>query len=102
MYAGNLTMKLFTTRLMKHFGFRRIPVVNGALNTLAFAEMPWAELSTARTLFSTASQLALGMGMAHAPLPRQGLRPHSTLRIMPYAISSGDGICQSTRFIDQG
>lgn len=37
---------------------------------------------------STASQLAPGMGVAHAPLPRQGLRPHSTLRIMPCAISS--------------
>lgn len=101
-FAGNLTMKLFTTPVMKRFGFRRILLFNGvfnslalaacacigpdmgfvptaiilfigglsrsmqftALNTLAFADMPKEDLSAASSLFSTMSQLALGMGIA--------------------------------------
>lgn len=101
-FAGNLTMKLFTTPVMKRFGFRRILLCNGAfntlalaacafigpdmgfvptalilfigglsrsmqftaLNTLAFADMPKEDLSAASSLFSTLSQLALGMGIA--------------------------------------
>jgi len=101
-FAGNLAMKMFTTPVMKRFGFRRILLCNGvfntlalaacaligpemsflttavilfigglsrsmqftALNTLAFAEMPQEDLGAASSLFSTMSQLALGMGIA--------------------------------------
>lgn len=101
-FAGNLAMKMFTTPVMKRFGFQRILLCNGvintlalaacaligpamsfpttaailfigglsrsmqftALNTLAFADMPQEELSAASSLFSTMSQLALGMGIA--------------------------------------
>jgi EmrB/QacA subfamily drug resistance transporter len=31
-FAGNIVMKIFTTRVLKHFGFRRTLVVNGYLN----------------------------------------------------------------------
>lgn len=101
-FAGNISMKPFTSLVMKRFGFRRVLVWNGifntialmtcaligpdmpagaialvlfvgglsrsmqftALNTLAFAEMPKTEMSAANSLFSTTSQLALGMGIA--------------------------------------
>ncbi|WMJ71338.1 MFS transporter [Stenotrophomonas sp. 24(2023)] len=100
-FAGNLAMKLFTTRILRRFGLRPVLVWNGlintlalaacaflgphlafwqmavvlfigglsrslqftALNTLAFAGMPKAAMSTANALFSTASQLALGLGV---------------------------------------
>lgn len=35
-----------------------------ALNTIAFVDMPQAQMATANTLFSTAFQLALGLGIA--------------------------------------
>lgn len=101
-FAGNLFMKLFTTRVLRHFGFRRTLVGNGiintvalftcaligpdmpvaiialilfvggmsrsmqftALNTLAFTDIAQAQMSPANTLFSTMSQLSLGMGIA--------------------------------------
>jgi MFS family permease len=101
-FAGNLLMKLFTTQVLRRFGFRPTLLGNGALNTvalaacaligpqmpmgitalilfiggmsrsmqftalntLAFADMPQAQMSAANTLFSTMSQLALGMGIA--------------------------------------
>ncbi|GAA3608016.1 MFS transporter [Gibbsiella greigii] len=101
-FAGNLTMKPLTTRVMRRFGFRPILIVNGvfnaaligacalfasqmplwlictvlffggmarsmqftALNTIAFSDVPQAQMSSANTLFSTAFQLAMGLGIA--------------------------------------
>ncbi len=101
-FAGNLTMKPFTTRVMKRFGMRRVLIGNGAmnaasiaacalfapamplwltcvilfiggltrsmqftaLNTIAFADIPKAGMADANTLFSTAFQLAMGMGVS--------------------------------------
>ncbi|WP_068079483.1 MFS transporter [Novosphingobium rosa] len=101
-FAGNLTMKPFTTAVMKRFGMRRVLIGNGALNatsiaacalfapsmplwltcvilfiggmtrsmqftalnTIAFADIPGAGMADANTLFSTAFQLAMGMGVS--------------------------------------
>ncbi|EHQ8971375.1 multidrug efflux MFS transporter [Escherichia coli] len=101
-FAGNLTMKPLTTRVMRRFGFRPVLVVNGlfnavligacalfvgemplwlicgvlflggmarsmqftALNTIAFSDVPQAQMSSANTLFSTAFQIAMGLGIA--------------------------------------
>lgn len=101
-FAGNLLMKPFTSRIMRRFGFRNILIWNGALNaamigacalfgatmplpimcvilfiggatrsmqftalnTIAFADIPSPQMSDANTLFSTAFQLAMGMGVA--------------------------------------
>ncbi|CAM7212830.1 MFS transporter [Klebsiella quasipneumoniae] len=100
-FVGNLTIKPATTPLIRWLGFRRLLLVNGALNvcsllacalltpqtpvwaimlilylggvfrsvqftgvsTLAFADVPAAQMSDANTLFSTASQLAVGLGI---------------------------------------
>lgn len=100
-FVGNLTIKPATTPLIRWLGFRRLLLINGALNvcsllacalltpqtpvwaimlilylggvfrsiqftgvsTLAFADVPAAQMSDANTLFSTASQLALGLGI---------------------------------------
>ncbi|EJG9787368.1 TPA: MFS transporter [Klebsiella pneumoniae] len=100
-FVGNLTIKPTTTPLIRWLGFRRLLLINGALNvcsllacalltpqtpvwaimlilylggvfrsiqftgvsTLAFADVPAAQMSDANTLFSTASQLAVGLGI---------------------------------------
>ncbi len=100
-FVGNLTIKPATTPLIRWLGFRRLLLINGALNvcsllacalltpqtpvwaimlilylggvfrsiqftgvsTLAFADAPAAQMSDANTLFSTASQLAVGLGI---------------------------------------
>ncbi|HDY7220362.1 TPA: MFS transporter [Klebsiella pneumoniae] len=100
-FVGNLTIKPATTPLIRWLGFRRLLLINGALNvcsllacalltpqtpvwaimlilylggvfrsiqftgvsTLAFADVPTAQMSDANTLFSTASQLAVGLGI---------------------------------------
>ncbi|HDU1467691.1 TPA: MFS transporter [Klebsiella pneumoniae] len=101
-FVGNLTIKPATTPLIRWLGFRRLLLINGALNvcsllacalltpqtpvwaimlilylggvfrsiqftgvsTLAFADVPAAQMSDANTLFSTASQLAVGLGIS--------------------------------------
>ncbi|EQB9298962.1 MFS transporter [Klebsiella pneumoniae] len=100
-FVGNLTIKPATTPLIRWLGFRRLLLINDALNvcsllacalltpqtpvwaimlilylggvfrsiqftgvsTLAFADVPAAQMSDANTLFSTASQLAVGLGI---------------------------------------
>lgn len=100
-FVGSLTIKPATTPLIRWLGFRRLLLINGALNvcsllacalltpqtqvwaimlilylggvfrsiqftgvsTLAFADVPAAQMSDANTLFSTASQLAVGLGI---------------------------------------
>ncbi len=100
-FVGNLTIKPATTPLIRWLGFRRLLLINSALNvcsllacalltpqtpvwaimlilylggvfrsiqftglsTLAFADVPAAQMSDANTLFSTASQLAVGLGI---------------------------------------
>ncbi|RBZ02854.1 MFS transporter [Klebsiella pneumoniae] len=100
-FVGNLTIKPATTPLIRWLGFRRLLLINGALNvcsllacalltpqtpvwaimlilylggvfrsiqftgvsTLGFADVPAAQMSDANTLFSTASQLAVGLGI---------------------------------------
>ncbi|HHP5626643.1 TPA: MFS transporter [Klebsiella pneumoniae] len=100
-FVGNLTIKPATTPLIRWLGFRRLLLINGALNvcsllacalltpqtqvwaimlilylggvfrsiqftgvsTLAFADVPAAQMSDANTLFSTASQLAVRLGI---------------------------------------
>nr|WP_244395862.1 MFS transporter [Beijerinckia indica] len=101
-FAGNLSMKPATTRILRRFGFKPVLVVNGlinaimlaactlftpttpvfvivtilfigglcrsmqftALNAIAFADVPTKQMSGANTLFSTALQLTMGMGIA--------------------------------------
>ncbi|WP_049129028.1 MFS transporter, partial [Klebsiella oxytoca] len=100
-FVGNFTIKPLTTPLIRWLGFRRLLLINGALNvlsllacafltphtpvwlifvilylggvfrsiqftgisTLAFADVPSGQMSYANTLFSTASQLAVGLGI---------------------------------------
>lgn len=100
-FVGNLTIKPATTPLIRRLGFKKLLLINGALNvlallacafltpqtpvwlimlilylggvfrsiqftavsTLAFADVPSAQMSYANTLFSTATQLAVGLGI---------------------------------------
>ena len=100
-FVGNLTIKPATTPLIRSLGFKRLLLINGALNvlallacafltpqtpawlvmlilylggvfrsiqftaisTLAFADVPSVQMSYANTLFSTATQLAVGLGI---------------------------------------
>ncbi len=100
-FVGNLTIKPATTPLIRGLGFKKLLLINGALNvlallacafltpqtpvwvimlvlylggvfrsiqftaisTLAFADVPSPQMSYANTLFSTATQLAVGLGI---------------------------------------
>ena len=100
-FVGNLTIKPATTPLIRSLGFKKLLLINGALNvlallacafitpdtpvwlimlilylggvfrsvqftavsTLAFSDVPSAQMSYANTLFSTATQLAVGLGI---------------------------------------
>jgi EmrB/QacA subfamily drug resistance transporter len=116
-FAGNLAMKPFTTRVMRRWGFRPVLMINGILgvfaiaacalldermswapilfilfvgglsrsmqftvfNTLAFAEIPKAQMSDASTLFSMFFQLSMAMGVAiGALLLRLAMNIHGT------------------------
>ena len=57
-------MPVAVTALLLFIGGMSRSMQFTALNTLAFSEMPQAQMSAANTLFSTMSQLALGMGVA--------------------------------------
>ncbi len=101
-FVGNLTIKPATTPLIRGLGFKKLLLINGALNvlallacafltpqtpvwvimlvlylggvfrsiqftaisTLAFADVPSPQMSYANTLFSTATQLAVGLGIS--------------------------------------
>lgn len=101
-FVGNLTIKPATTPLIRWLGFKKLLLINGALNvlallacalitpqtpvwvillvlylggvfrsiqftgisTLAFADIPPPQMSYANTLFSTATQLAAGLGIS--------------------------------------
>ena len=105
-FVGNLTIKPATTPLIRWRGFKKLLLINGALNvlallacalitpqtpvwvillvlylggvfrsiqftgvsTLAFADVPAAQMSYANTLFSTATQLAVGLGISLAAI----------------------------------
>ncbi|WP_342324843.1 MFS transporter [Kosakonia sp. BYX6] len=100
-FAGNLSIKPATTPLIRWLGFKKLLLINGALNvlalvacalltshtpawltfvilylggvfrsvqftgvsTLAFSDVPSPQMSYANTLFSTATQLAVGLGI---------------------------------------
>lgn len=101
-FIGNVSIKPFTTPILRRFGFRTVLVVNGflnaaaigacatftldtpllaiaalllvggmtrsmqftALNTLAFADVEAERMPDANTVFSTATQLSRGVGIA--------------------------------------
>ncbi|MEG1532943.1 MAG: MFS transporter [Citrobacter sp.] len=105
-FVGNLTIKPATTPLIRWLGFKKLLLINGALNvlallacalitpqtpvwvillvlylggvfrsiqftgisTLAFADVPGPQMSYANTLFSTATQLAVGLGISLAAI----------------------------------
>lgn len=105
-FVGNLTIKPATTPLIRWLGFKRLLLINGALNvlallacalitpqtpvwvillvlylggvfrsiqftgvsTLAFADVPASQMSYANTLSSTATQLAVGLGISLAAI----------------------------------
>ncbi|CBG88708.1 MFS transporter [Citrobacter rodentium] len=113
-FVGNLTIKPATTPLIRWLGFKKLLLINGALNvlallacalitpdtpvwlillilylggvfrsiqftgisTLAFADVPPAQMSYANTLFSTATQLAVGLGISLGAI---GIRAGATV-----------------------
>ena len=101
-FVGNIGMKLITSRLIRHFGFKQILLWNGialsasvlacawltphwplpmviavlvvggmsrslqmtALNSLAFADVPAPQMSSANTLAGLVQQIAITLGVA--------------------------------------
>lgn len=100
-FAGNLAMKLFTTPVMKRFGFRRILLCNGVFNTLALAacaligpEMSF--MTTAVILFigglSRSMQFTALNTLAFAEMPQEDLSAASSLFSTTSQLALGSGI----------
>jgi EmrB/QacA subfamily drug resistance transporter len=102
LFAGNLSMKTITTRVLRRFGFRSVLIVNGmltavlmlacgalfpqtsrftitavlflnglcrsmqftSLSSLAFADVPKPDFSSATSFFSMMTQMTMGIGVA--------------------------------------
>jgi len=100
-FAGNLLMKPFTSAILYRFHFRTILLtlatpllltfsllfISGmtrsmqftALNTLAFSQVPAAQMTDANTLFNMVQQLSSGLGIAFAAV---------SLRVAQHIVSS--------------
>jgi len=100
-FAGNLTMKLFTTRMLRRFGFRRILVVNGLLNAVAILAM--AAITPAMPYaFAFAILFASGVvrsmqftslnTLAFADIPAPDMTAANTLQSMVFQMSMGLGV----------
>jgi EmrB/QacA subfamily drug resistance transporter len=50
LFAGNLLMKIFTTRILRRFGFRQVLVLNGLLTAASLAACAWFTPNTPQWL----------------------------------------------------
>ncbi len=100
-FAGNLAMKLFTTRMLRRFGFRRILVVNGLLNAVAILAM--AAITPAMP-YALAFAILFASGvvrsmqftslntLAFADIPAPDMTAANTLQSMVFQMSMGLGV----------
>jgi EmrB/QacA subfamily drug resistance transporter len=100
-FAGNLAMKPFTTRVMQRWGFRPVLMINGILGVLAIAacalldeRMSWALILL--TLFvgglSRSMQFTLFNTLGFADIPKAQMSDASTLFSMFFQLSMAMGV----------
>ncbi|OZI64136.1 MFS transporter [Bordetella genomosp. 1] len=100
-FAGNLLMKVYTTRVLRRFGFRPTLLVNGLINALAL--MACAFIGPDTPVAATAVLLFVG-GMARsmqftalntlafADVPQEGMSAANTLFSTVFQLAIGMGV----------
>ncbi|MGY2488456.1 MFS transporter [Cupriavidus sp. CP313] len=100
-FAGNLSMKLVTAPVMKHFGFRTVLLVNGAVNAAALAAMCFLGPATSHVwicsvLFvsglSRSLQFSAYNTLSFADVPASQMNAAATLSSTLYPITIGMGV----------
>jgi len=111
LFAGNLTMKPFTTWLLRRFGFRRVLVVNGVLVVAGFVAC--ALLGPQATRFAIGAVL-FGCGLcrsmqftafntlAFADVPRERMSGASTLFSAVGQMTAGLGVAMGALALQAG
>ncbi|MCO8310724.1 DHA2 family efflux MFS transporter permease subunit [Pseudomonas mandelii] len=100
-FAGNLAMKPFTTRVMRRWGFRLVLMINGILGVLAIAACALLDerMSWALILFilfvgglSRSMQFTAFNTLGFADVPKEQMSEASTLFSMFFQLSMGLGV----------
>ena len=101
LFAGNLAMKLFTTGILRRFGFRRVMVINGLLAALSIAmcglltrQTPYWQI--AAVLFASGSfrsmQFTTLATIQFADVPKARVSNANTLAAMLQQLTLGLGV----------
>jgi EmrB/QacA subfamily drug resistance transporter len=100
-FAGNLAMKPFTTRVMQRFGFRPVLMINGILGVMAIAACALLDerMSWALVLFilfvgglSRSMQFTAFNTLGFADVPKEQMSDASTLFSMFFQLSMAMGV----------
>lgn len=100
-FAGNLAMKPFTTKVMQRWGFRPVLMINGILGVLAIAVCALLDerMSWALILFilfvgglSRSMQFTVFNTLGFADIPKAQMSDASTLFSMFFQLSMGLGV----------
>jgi EmrB/QacA subfamily drug resistance transporter len=100
-FAGNLSMKLVTTSVMRRFGFRRVLVVNGTLAAVSLAVMSLISPSTPLlvvvvVLFASGLSRSLQFTALHtlsfADVPKPQMSGASALSSTLFQLTMGIGV----------
>jgi EmrB/QacA subfamily drug resistance transporter len=100
-FAGNLVMKLVTTRLLHRFGFRSVLIINGILNALTIfacmlitAETPFAVIVVLLFLsgLTRSLQFTAVNALTYADVPQDRMNGANTLSNMAQQMAMGGGV----------
>jgi EmrB/QacA subfamily drug resistance transporter len=100
-FAGNLSMKLVTTQVMRRYGFRSVLLVNGVLAALSLAAMSLLTPETpywiiVAVLFASGLVRSLQFGaintLSFADVPKQQMSGASTLSSTVQQLTIGMGV----------
>lgn len=100
-FAGNLAMKPFTTRVMQRWGFRPVLLINGVLGVLAIAACAWLDKQMSWALvmlilfvggLSRSMQFTAFNTLGFADVPKKQMSEASTLFSMFFQLSMAMGI----------
>lgn len=100
-FAGNLAMKPFTTRVMQRWGFRPVLLINGVLGVLAIAACAWLDRQMSWSLLifilfvgglSRSMQFTAFNTLGFADVPKEQMSGASTLFSMFFQLSMAMGV----------
>jgi EmrB/QacA subfamily drug resistance transporter len=104
-FAGNLSMKVVTTPVMRRFGFRAVLLVNGALAALSLAAMSLLSPTTPKTVIvivlflsglSRSLQFTALNTLSFADVPKAQLSGASALSSTLFQLTMGIGVAFGT------